>query len=151
MDEPPDDRNEILTDKEIARVRADYAVVGAIGQEVGLALYRRMFAIDPTLRDLFADDMNAQAAHLMAALGSVVSSLEDPAAMALEVHALAERHVDYHVKPEHFVTVGEALIATLETGLGDEFTPHAKTAWLRAYTALSNAMIAAMGESGSGD
>ncbi|MFA9474286.1 MAG: globin domain-containing protein [Filomicrobium sp.] len=41
---------------------------------------------------------------------------------------LGRKHVDYGVKDEHYQPVGEALIFTLEKGLGGDFTPEVKDA-----------------------
>ena len=56
--------------------------------------------------------------------------------------ALAVKHVAYGVTAAHYKPVGEALIWTLEQGLGPDFTPEVKDAWLSAYGALSGVMIA---------
>ena len=135
-----------MTSEEIARVRADFAVLGPIAQDVGASLYTRLFVLDGTTRELFKHDLDAQAVHLMEALGKVVDSLDDPETFDAEVRGLATRHVGYGIKKAHFGSVGEALIATLQSGLGDEFTPQARAAWIHAYEALSEAMIAEMGD-----
>jgi nitric oxide dioxygenase len=50
--------------------------------------------------------------------------------------------VSYGVTAEHYGTVGDALLWTLEQGLGEAFGPATREAWLEAYGALSDAMIA---------
>jgi hypothetical protein len=44
-------------------------------------------------------------------------------------------------REEHYATVGDAFLWTLGAGLGDDFTEDVKTAWITAYTTLSNVMI----------
>jgi hemoglobin-like flavoprotein len=44
---------------------------------------------------------------------------------------------------EHYQPVGEALLWTLEKGLGADFTLPVKAAWTEAYKTLSGVMIAA--------
>ena len=56
------------------------------------------------------------------------------------VQALGKRHQTYGVKDAHYDTVGEALLWTLERGLGDGFTPDVKTAWASAYGLLATTM-----------
>jgi len=46
---------------------------------------------------------------------------------------LGKTHVKYGVKPEHYPVVGQALILTLETGLGEVFTPQVRYAYEVAY------------------
>ena len=60
--------------------------------------------------------------------------------IAPQVRPLGRRHAGYKVTAEHYKPVGEALIWTLEQGLGDAFTPPIKTAWLEAYTMVANVM-----------
>jgi hemoglobin-like flavoprotein len=62
------------------------------------------------------------------------------------VRQLGRRHAAYGVRPEHYATVGEALIWTLEQGLGADFTPATRRAWTDAYASLAWAMIAAAEE-----
>ena len=47
----------------------------------------------------------------------------------------------YGVKAEHYAPVGEALLWTLERGLGADWTPQLATAWGDAYGVLSGFMI----------
>jgi hemoglobin-like flavoprotein len=59
------------------------------------------------------------------------------------IQDLGRRHVGYGVTAEHYELVGEALLWTLEQGLGDDFTPSVKAAWQEAYVTLSGAMKSA--------
>jgi hemoglobin-like flavoprotein len=82
----------------------------------------------------------------MAALGMAVRSLDDLAPVLARIAALGRRHAGYGVKAADFTTVGAAFLATLAAGLGDDFTPAARTAWTHAYETLAGAMIAAMAD-----
>ena len=44
------------------------------------------------------------------------------------------------MKDEHYDTVGGALLHTLATGLGDDFTPEVKGAWTEVYGVLATTM-----------
>jgi hemoglobin-like flavoprotein len=60
-------------------------------------------------------------------------------------HALTDlggRHVSYGVLPAHYGIVGEALLFTLATALGDAWTPKVKKGWEGMYSFVSTAMIA---------
>ena len=56
------------------------------------------------------------------------------------IEALGRRHVGYGVRDRHYLTVGEALLWTLEQGLGKDFTPETKQAWIEAYGLLATTM-----------
>jgi hemoglobin-like flavoprotein len=61
------------------------------------------------------------------------------------VQALGRRHAGYGVREPHYATVGEALLWTLEQGLGEAFTPAVRNAWATAYGTLASVMIDAAG------
>lgn len=105
--------------------------------------YGRLFEIAPEVKPLFKTDLKAQGVKLMKMLGTVVNKLEDLDEIVPAAAALAQRHVGYGVKPEHYAPVGAALLWTLEQGLGDAFTAEVKAAWAEAYGILSEAMIGA--------
>lgn len=56
---------------------------------------------------------------------------------------LGQKHVNYGVKPAYFAVLGQALIATIQETLGDEFTQEIKVSWVEVYNALSYDMIRA--------
>ena len=47
------------------------------------------------------------------------------------------------MKQADYDTVAEALLWTLEQGLGADFTPDTKSAWVAVYTVLAGEMQAA--------
>ncbi len=93
-------------------------------------LYDELFHRDPALRSLFKPDMTEQRQKLMAMLATAVSNLGEWEKIATAVQALGRRHVGDGIKPIDYQTVGAALIATLEKGLGEDFTPTVRAAWL---------------------
>jgi hemoglobin-like flavoprotein len=57
------------------------------------------------------------------------------------VRDLGRRHGQYGVPDESYATVGQALLWTLDKGLGAEFTDEVKAAWTETYMTLSNVML----------
>jgi hemoglobin-like flavoprotein len=104
--------------------------------------YERLFALDPSLRRLFADtEMKSQHVKLMAALGLVVGSLRDLSKVVPVLESLGARHVADGVEESHYHTVGAALIQSLALTFGHRFTPEICTAWTGAYGVVSGVMI----------
>ncbi len=60
--------------------------------------------------------------------------------LPLVLGSLGARHVGYGVREEHNVTVGTALLWTLNAGLGEKFTPDVREAWTAAYGLLADVM-----------
>ena len=130
-----------MTPHQIMLVQASFANVAPIADAAAKLFYGRLFEIAPEVKPMFQGDISEQGRKLMATLGIVVKGLSNIEAVLPAAKALAVKHVAYGVKPEHYVPVGEALIWTLDKGLGEAFTPETRQAWLAAYGALSTAMI----------
>jgi hemoglobin-like flavoprotein len=131
-----------MTLDQIELVQTSFAKVIPISDTAAALFYGRLFEIAPQVRPLFKSDMRGQGRKLMTTLGAVVNGLRNLDAILPIAKALALKHVTYGVRPEHYKPVGEALIWALERGLGDDFTPAARTTWIVAYETLSSAMIA---------
>ncbi len=132
-----------MTPQQIALVQQSFAKVAPIREQAAALFYDRLFAIDPSTRPLFRGDMKTQGAKLMAAIAAVVKSLDRIETMLDDLCAMARRHDRYGVQQSHYASVGDALLWTLEQGLGPDFTPDLRAAWTAAYRLLSDAMIAA--------
>jgi hemoglobin-like flavoprotein len=130
-----------MTPKQIELVQTSFAKVVPISDTAAALFYNRLFEIAPEVKPLFKGDIREQGRKLMATLGIVVKGLSNLDAVLPAAKSLALKHVSYGVKPDHYEPVGEALLWTLEKGLGDDFTSEARDAWLTAYRALSGAMI----------
>ncbi len=90
--------------------------------------------------------MGEQGRKLMAMITAAVNSLNDLEAVVPTVQDLGRRHVGYGVEDSHYETVGEALLWTLEQGLGPAFTPEVKEAWAAMYGIVAKVMIDAAAE-----
>ena len=132
-----------MTPQDIALVQGSWAAVVPIKAQAAELFYGRLFELDPSLRPLFKGDMAEQGAKLTAMLNTVITGLTRLDTIVPAAQALARRHVAYGVKPEHYDTVGAALLWTLRQGLGPAFTPETEAAWTRTYGVLSSTMIAA--------
>jgi hemoglobin-like flavoprotein len=132
-----------MTPEQVQLVQRSFVEVAALGDQVAVLFYQRLFELDPTLRPLFNDDLAAQRGKLLSALALVVDALDRPEEILPAVSELGRRHAGYGVEPDHYATVGSALIWTLEQGLDAEFTAPLRQAWREAYGLLAWTMIAA--------
>jgi hemoglobin-like flavoprotein len=131
-----------MTPDQINLVQSSFTKVVPIADVAAELFYARLFEIAPEVKRLFHGDMREQGRKLMTTLGVVVSGLKNLEAILPAAKALAVKHVGYGVAAADYAPVGEALIWTLEKGLGEGFTPAIKDAWIGAYGALSGVMIA---------
>ncbi len=139
-----------MTPAQVADVQQSFAQLRPRADAVAAQFYQRLFTLDPSVRPLFPDDLTAQGRKLMDMLGLVVHGLPRVDTILPVVQALGRRHVQYGVLPEHYATVGAALLWTLEQELGAAWTPEVREAWTTAYTGLAARMTAAAGERRSG-
>jgi hemoglobin-like flavoprotein len=135
-----------MTPNQIAIVRRQFGEIAPRKDEFAAAFYDNLFDTDPTLRPMFPADMRPQRAKLVQALAHVILSLDNLPAVMDDVRALGLRHSGYGVTPDHYNTVGEALLMTLGEVLGDAFNDTAQAAWALAYGTLADAMIEAAAE-----
>lgn len=133
-----------MSPEEIEIVQTTWAEVVPIADTAATLFYDRLFETDPDLKPLFAHvDLDAQKRKLIDALTYVVGNLDTFEDIAPQISDLGRRHVAYGATPAHYFSVGAALLATLETGLGDRWTEDAANAWTEAYTAVAGLMHSA--------
>lgn len=143
----------MLTDADKRALSESWKLVRPISETVGDLFYRRLFELRPDYRSLFPEDMQPQKKKLVAMLAFIVRASdwstdqwqEEVASdddLFLVVLALGRRHSKlYNVPDESYPVVGEALMWTLDYGLGDALTPEVKTAWEKVYGLVSAIMI----------
>jgi hemoglobin-like flavoprotein len=130
-----------MTPEQQDLVQTSFAKVAPIADEAATIFYADLFERDPKLQRLFPDDLTEQRGKLVSMLATAVANIKSFDIIAAAVRALGARHVSYGVETSHYPTVGASLIATLEKGLGDEFTPAVRDAWLACYAAISTEML----------
>lgn len=133
-----------MTDEQIILIKKTWKLFRDINPAlVGDTFYAKLFADNPALRKMFPKNMNEQYTKLIDMLSTIVARLDHLGDLTNEITAMARRHVQYGVKPEHYRLVGNALLWTLEQGLGKDWTQEIKEAWSECYTTLADTMIKA--------
>ena len=125
---------------QVTLVQQSFEKAAALGEKVAEIFYAELFAIDPSLRQMFKGSMQEQHQKLLSALAMVVRSLHTPEKIIGAAQKLAVKHLDYGVAPVHYTYVGNALLRTLKKGLGDQFTPELRDAWVEAFRTLATVM-----------
>jgi nitric oxide dioxygenase len=129
-----------MTPEQAQIIKLTFAQVMRDRDRVGRMFYDRLFSIAPEVKPLFRGDIAEQSRKLMDTLALAVGMLRDMPTLVITLEGLARRHVGYGVKDEHYDKVGEALLWTLEKGLGDAFTPQVGDAWTALYVAVAKIM-----------
>jgi hemoglobin-like flavoprotein len=113
---------------------------------IGDAFYSKLFSYNHSLRKMFPSNMSRQYQKLMDMISTIIARLDKLDELTDEISAMAQRHVQYGVRPGHYKLVGNALLWTLKQGLGNDWTPEVEAAWTKCYALLSGAMILASEE-----
>ena len=142
----------MLSEEEKVAIVRSWRLALPIAETVADLFYRRLFELRPEYKRLFASDLAQQKKKLLKMLAFIVRAMDWADAswrdtvvpdedLMLVVLALGRRHADlYKIPDESYEVVGEALMWTLDYGLGEAFTPELKTAWLKLYGVLSRTM-----------
>ena len=121
-------------------VQDSFKKVVPISEQAADIFYKKLFEYDPSLKKLFKKDIKAQGKMLMTTLNLAVKGLDDLGKLVPVLQKLADAHIGYGVSVDDYTPVGNALIFTLKTGLGAEFTPETKDAWIATYTVIADTM-----------
>lgn len=130
----------MVTSAQKTLVQDSFLDIATIADDAAVLFYQRLFELDPSLRPLFRGDMAEQRKKLMQMLTAAVKGLDRLEQLVPVVEDLGRRHAGYGVEDRHYDTVGEALLWTLEMGLGVAFTADVKDAWATVYGVLATTM-----------
>jgi len=142
----------LFTDAEKDVIRRSWRLVVPIAETAADLFYRRLFELRPEYRRLFPDDLAAQKRKLVKMLAFVVRAMDwsgerwrddvNPSEdLMLVILALGRRHSElYEIPDDSYAPVGEALLWTLDYGLGDAFDPDVRAVWSKLYGLVAQTM-----------
>lgn len=133
-----------MTAQQVSLVKNSWKIFQKIDPVlVGDVFYSRLFSAAPKLQHMFSVSKTEQSKKLIEMLNIIVGRLDRLDELTNDIKQLAIRHVGYGVKPEHYDAVGNALLWTMEQGLGKDWNEELNGAWTACYALLSKTMIAA--------
>ncbi len=133
-----------MTEKQIKLVKNSWNLFRQIDpQIIGDVFYSRLFQQMPSLKSMFRAPMTGQYVKIVDTLSLIVARLDNLDQVNEEIKQLAIRHTHYGVRPAHYKLVGDALLWTLQNGLGNDWNPETAEAWSVCYKILSDTMIKA--------
>jgi len=130
-----------LTPQQKRLVRESFQSVQEYSSSLTKLFYGRLFELAPTVRSLFASDLNEQARKLVEMLTTIVNALDRFEELGPQLVDLGRRHVTYGARPEHYDVVRVALLWALAQALDHEFDRETRQAWDQMLRAISAAMV----------
>jgi NAD(P)H-flavin reductase/hemoglobin-like flavoprotein len=126
-----------------ASLKTSWGNVVAAGDDVPLYFYSHLFLSHPELRAMFPLQMTGQRDKLVAALGSVISNVDELDKVVPLLEQLGRDHRRFSVVTQHYEAVGASLLATLKRFLGPSWTADLADTWAQAYGLVAKVMVAA--------
>lgn len=122
-------------------VRNSFMSFAADADSVATNFYNRLFETDPSLKELFGEDMMGQGQKLMDMLATVVDNADSIANLRGTLHDLGARHAGYGVRADMYDTVGASLLGVIEEAMGPDFTPDVAAAWATVFNIVADTML----------
>jgi hemoglobin-like flavoprotein len=133
-------KRHVMTPEQQQLVKNSWAQLESDSRKAANLFYGRLFEVYPEVRPLFRGDMEAQGRKLMDMINVAVNSLDNLEPLTGVIRYSGKRHADYGVRDKDYDKVADALLWTLEHGLGNDFTPPVKEAWVAVYDTLADLM-----------
>lgn len=133
-----------LSSTTIGIVKATAPVLVQHGVAITTAMYARLF-VDAEIKALFdqaAQQSGEQPRRLAAAIVAFAQNVDNLPVLAGAIEKMATRHVQTHVRPEHYPSVAAALLPAIRDVLGEAATDEVLGAWGEAYGFLADVLIA---------
>jgi nitric oxide dioxygenase len=132
-----------VTPDQIRLVQESWANLRPDRNDVSARFYVHLFALDPSIKDLFQNDQVSQEQKFADQLDEIVAVIGTFDRFYERVRASGKDHLGYGVRPSHYRVAGRALQEALADSMGDEFTPELRNAWGQAYDLVAEVMMSA--------
>ncbi len=130
-----------MTPDQISSIRKSFRLIEGKEEVVTLLFYNRLFARDPTMREMFPGDIKQQAKKLADVLKLIYLSFEQLDSLRPILRDLGFRHLREHgVVEAHYQTFCQTLIDTFQETAGTHFDDTAKQAWTSLLAQVSSEM-----------
>ena len=131
----------MFTEREIERVRTTWREVAVDPDAAAALFYGRLFEAAPDVKPLFTGDMKLQGRKLMQMISIAVNAMDRIEEIVPSLQELGKHHEAFGTRPEHYPVVGQTLLGTLATALGESFDAETEAAWTKTYGALADVMM----------
>jgi hemoglobin-like flavoprotein/uncharacterized protein YjbI with pentapeptide repeats len=132
----------VSSDAVVELVQKSFASIRLDKDAFTEAFYQELFKRGPQLQPLFGQvDIRKQGVKLQATLALLVENLRKPQELEKILGPLGRKHVGYGANAENYPLVGEALLATMQRFLGEDWTPPVALAWSETLESVQAIML----------
>ena len=130
-----------MSPEQVEHVRNSWQSMALLGDTAARMFYRRLFTIDESTHALFSGaDMKEQRRKFMETFGLLVRNIDTLDDSAPMLEDLGRLHGAYGVEDHHYDAVRQALVSTIESGLGQALDRECLAAWDTAYELITGPM-----------
>jgi hemoglobin-like flavoprotein len=130
----------MLNPRQILLIKVSWSYLSGRLEEFGDTFYRILFDLEPSLRAMFKNNMEAQQEKFSAMVNYIVAHIQHTPGLDPDLRQLGHRHIDYGVAPEHYDTVMIAFLLALEKRLKRKWDNETKEAWTMAFVYVVSQM-----------
>ncbi len=118
-----------LTDEQKRLIRDSYRKIEPAIDLVAQVFFRKLFALDSSLRAKFAGPIEVQVRKFEAAMKLTMITLAQDDELKPTLKLLGARHRQLGIRTRHYRMMAKALIWTLDQSLEKGFTRETRAAW----------------------
>ena len=133
-----------MTPRQIALVKGSFETLAPQRNRLSGIFFAQLLVREPGLRSVFRGDLKGHGLSLYEGLAAIVESLDRLYPIIPALEWLAVRAARRGISERHYVAIEDALLATLESGLGDRFTAELRGAWSAAGGRVALIMMTAL-------
>ena len=132
-----------LSQEELCLLRESFTLLAQDAEGATMALFDRLFELDPKLRFMFPEDLRDQKHRLISMIGFIVRRLHRWDQVEPRLLNLGLRHVSYGVQRSDYLVFKQAMIDILMSRLRLEKESLTIKAWSTVFEAVSATMVSA--------
>ena len=125
-----------LSPRQIELVRSTFTLLEPKASVAVLAYYQKLCALNPGLRAQLQSHLDDESTRLMELLRAAADLADQPGRLRAMLARPGSGCASYDAGGVHHAESGEALLWSLSTTLGKEFTPEARGAWAALHSTL---------------
>jgi hemoglobin-like flavoprotein len=125
-----------LSPRQIVLVRSTFALLEPKGQVAALAFLQKLFSLRPALQRQMPHEIESESRQLMSLLRVAADFADEPETLKLYLAKASRTALSYDPGGAHHAEAGEALLWSLATTLGENFTPEVRKAWADLHATM---------------
>ena len=122
-----------ITKQQEQLIQSTFWRVASLSETAAVVFYAQAVEIEPALRRVLTVHPQERGGKFLRLLRAAVRSANERETITAAIENVGIPSAGFGIRPQYYPAVIDALLVTLELGLGEGFTPEVKEAWMAAY------------------